>query len=96
MVRTIAVDDTDLRTLFDIDEPVIIEDQGKPRLVVMSPMDYERLRGDRIEANWKIVQRVQGRNADKDPDDVLRDLTAVVEEVRQERREQRLRDSGSR
>ncbi len=98
MVRTISVEDTDLRTLFDADEPIIVEDQGKPRLVVMSPEEYERLRDDQSELDWQTIQRLQERNADKDPDDVLRVVTAVVEDVRQERyeRQQRQQDSGGR
>ena len=87
MVRTISVDDTDLRTLFDTDEPVIVEDHGQPRLVVMSPDEYERLRGDRIETNWKLVQRVHERNADTDLDEIMRDVDQAVEEVRQQYRD---------
>lgn len=83
MVRTVSVDDTDLRALFDADEPIIVEDQGKPRLVVMSPDEYERLCDDRFERNWQMIQRVQERNADKDPDEIMRDVNHAVEEVRQ-------------
>ena len=39
------------------------------------------------ERFWKAVQEIGERNADKDPDEVMRLVTEVVEEVRQERYE---------
>ena len=39
---------------------------------------------------WAAVDRIRERNADKDPDEVCRDVTEVVEEVRQERYEREL------
>jgi PHD/YefM family antitoxin component YafN of YafNO toxin-antitoxin module len=100
MTRTISRGQSTLDALIDAidaaDEPIIVEDGGKPRLVVMSPEEYERLRDEQFERDWQTIQRVQERNADKDPDEVLRVVTAVVEEVRQERYERRQRDSGSR
>lgn len=36
---------------------------------------------------WSTVDRIRERNADKDPDEVYADVTAIVEEVRQERYE---------
>ncbi|MBA3451245.1 MAG: hypothetical protein H0T18_08545 [Chloroflexia bacterium] len=39
------------------------------------------------ERFWKVVQEIRARNADKDPDEVFRDVTDVVEAVRQERYE---------
>jgi hypothetical protein len=43
---------------------------------------------------WRAVEEIWAKNADKDPDEVLRDVTEVVEEVRQERYEQKLRAQG--
>ncbi|MGH2531413.1 MAG: hypothetical protein ACRDJW_03805 [Thermomicrobiales bacterium] len=34
--------------------------------------------------DWSVIDRIRERNKDKDPDEVLADVTAVVEEVRQE------------
>lgn len=91
MVRTVLKAQSDLDALIDAvdaaDEPVIVEDQGKRRLVVMSPEEYDRLRGDRNERNWEMIQHVQERNADKDPDEIMRDVNQAVEEVRQQYRE---------
>lgn len=74
-----------LGIVFYTKEPVIIERKGKPFAVMISPEHYERL----LEEAWSVVDRIGERNADKDPDEVLRDVTAVVEEVRQERYEKR-------
>ena len=38
-----------------------------------------------------MIDEIRERNADKDPDEVLRDVTRIVEEVRQERYERRRR-----
>ena len=64
-------------------EPVIVERKGRPFAVVISPEDYEVLRKQRERA-WAAIEQVQERNADKDPDEVLADVTAEVEAVRQE------------
>ena len=40
--------------------------------------------GKAEEWAWAAIEKVQERNADKDPDEVLADVTAEVEAVRQE------------
>jgi len=65
-------------------EPVIVERKGKPFAVVISPEQYETMRQE-VEGAWATIDKVQERNADQDPDQVLRDVTAVVEAVRRER-----------
>lgn len=55
---------------------------------VVSPETCQRVeqRRDEIrERFWRAVERIGERNADKDPDEVMRNVTEVVEEVRQER-----------
>jgi hypothetical protein len=47
----------------------------------------ERQRDDIDERFWQAVERIGARNADKDPDEVYREVTEVVEEVRRERYE---------
>jgi antitoxin YefM len=64
-------------------EPVVVEKKGRPFAVVISPEDYEWLLAER-EKDWSVIQSVQERNADKDPNEVLRDVTAEVEAVRQQ------------
>jgi hypothetical protein len=52
-------------------------------------------RSDEIrERFWQAVERIGRRNADKDPDEILRDVTEVVEEVRRERYERELLAKG--
>ena len=41
------------------------------------------------ERAWAVVERVRDHNADKDPDEILADVTAEVEAVRQELYERR-------
>lgn len=68
-------------------EPVIIEKKGRPFAVVINPEQYAVVE-KQIEKARATVDRVRERNADNDPEEVLRDVTAVVEQVRQERYEQ--------
>lgn len=68
-------------------EPTIVEKQGKPVAVVISHEEYEQYKRYKESAKqrfFQTVDRIQARNIDKDPDDVYRDVTAAVEEVRQE------------
>jgi prevent-host-death family protein len=75
----------------DTNEPVIVERDGTPQLVLLSPDEFERLRRQDAERAWAVIERVQERNAERDPDAVLADVTAVVEEIRQERYDERQR-----
>lgn len=53
--------------------------------------------GDTIrERFWQTVERIRAQNAEKDPDEVLREITEVVEEVRQERYERTKQAQGGR
>jgi antitoxin YefM len=65
-------------------EPVIVERNGKPFAVVISPDQYAVMERELGQA-WRDIESLRELNADKDPDEILRDVTAVVEEVRQER-----------
>jgi prevent-host-death family protein len=76
-------------------EPVIVEKKGRPFAVVINPEDYEWLLAEREKA-WNLIRSVQERNADRDPDQVLRDTTAEVEAVRQEMNEERRRTTQKR
>jgi len=51
--------------------------------VVISPDEFERYRQEE-KLDWAVIERIQARNADKDPGQVLKDVTEVVEQVRQE------------
>jgi prevent-host-death family protein len=69
-------------------EAVMVERNGKPFAVVVSPEEYQTLKAQQERA-WQAVDQVKQRNADKSPEEVLADVTAEVEAVRQEMYEQR-------
>jgi prevent-host-death family protein len=64
-------------------EPVIVEKRGRPVAVVISPEDFALLQQER-ERRFAVMDRIQERNANFGPEEVLRDVTTIVEEVRQE------------
>ncbi len=76
-----------LGSVYYTKEPVIIERKGRPFAVVISPEQYEIVE-KQIEKAWATIDRIRERNADRDPEEVLQDVTQVVEQVRQERHEQ--------
>ncbi|HEY7033355.1 MAG TPA: type II toxin-antitoxin system Phd/YefM family antitoxin [Thermomicrobiales bacterium] len=87
MVRTISVRDAErdfaavLSGIEDAKETIVVDEVGKPVAVFLSPEEYRSVRRERA---WSLIHQVQDRNADQDPDDVLREVTDIVEEVRQE------------
>lgn len=93
MVKTLSTADARasfsdvLNSVYYTKEPVVVERKGRPVAVIISPEEYEAFQRDREARDWAIIERVQARNADRDPDEILAEVTAVVEEVRQERYE---------
>ena len=73
-----------LGTVYYGKEPVIVEKQGRPFAVVISPEQYERLKQVAKERFFEIVSEIQAKNKNANPKKVLRDVTKVVEEVRQD------------
>ncbi len=69
--------------------------QSQPTTVV-SPEVVERRQREARERAWAVIERIGERNADKDPDEVLRDVTEAVEEVRQELYEEKRRAAADR
>jgi len=69
-------------------EPVIVEKRGKTVAVVVSPEDYELLQQQKEKA-FAVVDRIQERNADREPEEVLGDVTKAVEEVRRKQYDKR-------
>jgi prevent-host-death family protein len=94
MVRRMSVRDARakfsemLGSVHFTNSPVIIERNGKPYAVVISPKAFERLK----EHDWEVIDRIrdgiESRNAHLNPDEEYEFITSVVEEVRRERREQ--------
>ena len=68
----------------------MVQNTSKSREDVISSETCERVeqrQAENRERFWKVVEEIRARNADKDPDEVMRVVTEVVEEVRQERYE---------
>lgn len=65
-------------------ESVVVERKGRPFAVVISPESFERYKKAMKEEFFKIVDEIQSRNAHFTEDEVMKDITQAVEEVRQE------------
>ena len=76
---------------------VTIERKGKPLAVLITPEQWERYQKLSKEDFFRVVDDLRRENQDKDPEEVYREVTAVVEEVRQqryEREQQKSQDRG--
>ena len=67
---------------------VVVEQNGEVVAAVISALDYERLQmlDRRAAAGWRAIEELRALNADKDPDEVERDVAEAIEEMRAERR----------
>jgi prevent-host-death family protein len=63
--------------------PVMVQKKGKTVAVIISPDEFARLQAADAR-DWASIERIGERNAGQDPDAILAEVTAVVEEVRQE------------
>lgn len=81
-----------LGSVYYTKEPVIVEKKGKPVAVVISPEQYEAFQKEE-ERLWRVVDQIRDRNVDNDPDEVLRDVTSIVEDVRKTRYDKREQDT---
>jgi PHD/YefM family antitoxin component YafN of YafNO toxin-antitoxin module len=64
-------------------EPIIVEENGKALVAIVSIEQLEQLLSQDEEA-WKVIRQVQAQNEDKTEEEVERDVANAVEEVRQE------------
>ncbi len=99
MKRTVSLTEVqhDITTLItalsETTDALIIEHEGQPVAVLLSPAAYEQLLRSEAERDWMIIQQVRTRNAGKDPDAVIADVAAGVEAARRELREARVRSA---
>lgn len=70
-------------------EPIIVEKKGRPFAVVINPQEYARYRKAAKERFFETVDMIQADSNDKNPDDVLQDVTSIVETVRQDHYDKR-------
>lgn len=89
MVRTVtrrqAVANIDeLLNSIDADKATkVLGEEGLPIAFVVSPEEFLQFHRNRF---WATLDQIRDRNEGLDPDDVLADMTEVVEQVRRERR----------
>ncbi len=70
--------------------------KSQSTIIVTDSEDSEQLQAERQQKwdlGWRAIDRIRERNADKDPDEVLANVTRIVEEVRQERYEREQREA---
>ena len=69
---------------------VLVERDGTPVAAIISVEDLHRLTRFEREraARFKALDEIAARNADKDPDEVERDIAEEITAMRQEQREQ--------
>ena len=72
-----------LNSVYYTKEPVIVQKKGKTMGIIISPEEYERIQ-EADRQDWALIQEFGKRNADKDIDAVMADVTAEVEAVRRE------------
>lgn len=65
-------------------QSVIVEKKGRPFAVVISPDEYLRYKKAAKERFFELVDEIQTSSSDLDANQVLKDVTKAVEEVRQE------------
>ena len=65
-------------------EPIIVEKQGRPYAVVINPDDYNRYRKAAKERFFEITDEIQAKNKEVNAEQVIQDVNAAVEDVRQE------------
>lgn len=79
---------TDLAALIDGvscgSGPVVVERDGKPLAVLVDYEEYERYHKYVMERFRHAVEEFRELNKDIDPEEGYREITALVEEVRQE------------
>ncbi len=75
-----------LGSVYYTNEAVIVEKKGKPVAVVISPAAYQALT-EASARDWAVIEGMQAANADRDPNEVMADVTAAVKEVRGEGRQ---------
>ena len=87
-----------LVSVHDTEEPLVIEKEDQPMVVVVSHeafQKYEAIRKAVEKRFWNTVETIQARNANEDPDEVLHFITEIVDEVRQERYDKQKQDASS-
>ncbi len=97
MTRTISADQAHaafwdlLASVRETNDAVVVEQDGEPVAVMISPEAYQRLQHlqHQAEQAWVTIDEFRARNSGKDPDEVLEDVTEIVAQIRQGRHRRR-------
>ncbi len=97
MTRTISAEQAHaafcdlLASLRETNDAVVVEQDGEPVAVMISPETYQRLQHlqHQAEQAWDTIDEFRERNGGRDPDEVLDDVTEIVEQIRQARDQRR-------
>lgn len=65
-------------------EATIVERQGKPVAAIINVEQYEQFQAQQKRDLFETIRAIQEHNREADPDEVYRDVTEAVEEIRQE------------
>jgi len=66
-------------------QPIVVMANNNPQGAVVSMKTLEKYKKlEQEQEFWTIVEEIRAANADKDPDEVYKDVTETVEQVRQE------------
>ena len=94
MVRSISAREAQasfdelLELVHNTGESIVVHREGRPCVAIVSAEKFARSE-EAQEWAWAVIEQIQQRNADKDPDEVLADVTTEVEAVRREMYEER-------
>ena len=66
-------------------EPTIVEKQGRPMAVVISPEQYAQFQQQQKRELFEAIDEIHERNRDVDPAVIEAEVAQAVAEVRQER-----------
>lgn len=87
-----------LGTVFYGKESVVVEKKGRPFAVVINPDEYGNYIKYKQAAKKRIleiIKEIQAANKDKTYEETLKDVTAAVEEAREERYAKNQKTKGS-
>lgn len=66
------------------EETITIEKKGKPYAVIISPAEYQRYKEIAKKAFMATVAGIQGKNTNTKEKEVMKNVTQITEEVRQQ------------
>ncbi len=71
-------------------KPVVVMANNNPQAAIISMEMLEKYTElEKEQVFWNTVDEIRASNADKNPDEVMKDITQEVETVRQQRYEQK-------